>query len=171
MSAVEKIWKSVQNYGYKVRKSKLDGLVSWKKIKSILENYNMPIIWYKNALDRYQEMTKTKFQLKDEEKDSSWTENKQKQWELEHFFIQHSRIPHNNPDKPNSDFIRLMQIAYNAGQFKAEREQNSYPQEFLDYYDSNNMGTSVYYLNPGDIEDLDKNLCAQHPAVVAINDL
>ena len=64
-----------------------------------------------------------------------------------------------------------MQIAYNAGQFKAEKEQNSYPQEILDYYNSNNMSSSVSYLNPGDIEDINNKLCSQHPAVVAINDL
>ena len=53
--------------------------------------------------------------------------------ESEHFFIQHFRIP------AMENYVlsekKYAQIAYNAGQFLADRENGKYSQEIMDYYD------------------------------------
>lgn len=58
--------------------------------------------------------------------------------EINHFFIQHFRIP--KLMNYEVSVLKLLQIAYNAGQFKAEREnKKSYSKKILNFYDKYNL--------------------------------
>jgi hypothetical protein len=170
MSIVENLWNSTMDYGYNVRSKRIDGLKAWNKIKSILEKYNTIIEWSKESIARYDDLTQKVFKIIDEENSEEWDNEKKKKWELEHFFLQHARIIHNNQEPPNSNLTRLMQIAYNAGQFNAERDNKSYPDEILNYYDKNNLSSYISYTNPGNIVSIDRILASQHPAVTQIKE-
>ena len=64
--------------------------------------------------------------------------------ETDHFFIQHFRIPRlNNP----LTVVKILQIAYNAGQFQAEREKGTYPIAVTEFYDKYKFGELATYVD------------------------
>ena len=76
-------------------------------------------------------------------------------WEINHFVIQHGRIVKNN--EPN--LIRLMQIAYNAGQKLASVDQ--YPNEMLPkidaLYNQYEMNNIMSYIKDHDEKEIEQN--------------
>ena len=64
--------------------------------------------------------------------------------ESQHFLAQHFRLP------ILCDFtlpiVKLAQIAYNAGQFKAERDNGVYNKEVLDFYDRHQLDSISTYV-------------------------
>ncbi len=158
---VEQLWDKVFEYGLFVRKNKIDGLSAWNKIKTILQKYNKNCEWLPEAIKRYDEM-KSKFNIVDNEKESSWSDEEKKEWEETHFFFQHSRIPHGTP---NANLLKLMQIAYNAGQFTAEKNKKSYSKNKLDYYEEHHLNSYLSYVTPDSIQKMCSELSLEHPAL------
>lgn len=166
---VEKLWQKIYEYGLFVRKNDMDGLDAWNKIKVILQKYNKDCEWLPEATNRYSEM-KAKFNIVDEDNDSSWSADKKQLWEETHFFFQHSRIPYNSRTS-GANLLRLMQIAYNAGQYEAEKEKNSYDKEKINYYVNNHLESYISYVTPHSVRKMCIELSSEHPALREIADV
>jgi hypothetical protein len=75
-------------------------------------------------------------------------------WELHHFFIQHGKIikPVDATKKMTPvSFLKIMQIAYNAGQLNAEmfiKKNPIYEIEWKAYYASNMLDQITSYVDP-----------------------
>ena len=83
--------------------------------------------WKIDTIKRYHELSKGADMKIPEKKDVP--QEHHEQWEVEHFFLQHFRIPHLN----KASLVKLMQIAYNAGQLEAERNSKHYPHDAKKY--------------------------------------
>ncbi len=134
-------WNLAYNTGITVRTSKGDGLALWKPLKSFfnncyLQNYNkIPVKDNIKKLAEDIDFTYTKNDMDDAIVKIDGKEYKNKV-ELYHFFVQHFRIP--LFEKEKLSMTKLMQIAYNAGQFKSARDQGDYKEDekMLDFYES-----------------------------------
>lgn len=139
------LWSETLAEGYRVRSSKLNGLEAWQPLKVAYANLYVkdsdPIPMATNCktfgMGRYvisldeKDHTDAKFKIGEHT-----LTNKN---EPHHFYIQHFRIPFLENYKLS--VVKLLQIAYNAGQFKAELEHNpkSYDQVFIDFYRQNKL--------------------------------
>jgi hypothetical protein len=83
---VEKLWDKIFDYGLFVRTNKIDGLTAWNTIKSILQKYNKNCEWLPEAIKRYEEM-KSKFNIVDNEKESSWSDEEKKEAKVTNEFL------------------------------------------------------------------------------------
>jgi hypothetical protein len=168
---IEKIWNLIMDYGKLVRTNGLDGFDSWNNIKTILEKYNQPGEWLPEAINRYDEMM-AKFDIIDIKKDK-YIENindeqkkeKSLEWEVTHFFFQHSRIL-----KPNEEanLLKLMQIAYNAGQLKAVWNNKYNTDDRKKYYEKYHLNTYTSYMTYHIIEKMNKQLYSDPPIIINI---
>jgi hypothetical protein len=134
------LWARTMQKGYEVRKNKLDGQKEWELLSSEYE---------KLYLDEYPkgipvENSFIKFATSKHIKyiDPEEGENK-----ANHFYIQHFRIP--SVENFNLSITRLLQIAYNAGQFKAELElcPESYEPEFVEFYRLHKLNEITTYID------------------------
>ena len=143
--SLQDLWNSIVKKGYYIRFAGKDGLKSWQPIKTELSEFDISFSFNKNIFNLANEMyfvhpddndhQNAKFIFNNIKLDNTI--------ELHHFFIQHFRIPKMiNAEKIS--LLKLMQIAYNAGQFLASR--NCYPIEVLNFYDDNNMGKLETYI-------------------------
>ena len=144
---ISELWKIMINYGYETRIKGKDGLERWNYVKKLFPD--IKINWIDSSRKIYDDLTK--LGVIEEESGLSHEE-----WERHHYLLQHGRIIHNNP---NGSFARLMQIAYNIGQFRAEQEKKNYPIKQLVYYRTNKLDHITTYINnkyklPEDMVDI-----------------
>jgi hypothetical protein len=139
-STLGELWDQMVKHGYDVKSKDKDGLAEWQPYKKLYGTYfldNIDGIDIDNHI-RYLCGKYYKPGGKDDEEsvfeyDDLKLENVV---DINHFFVQHCRIPKLMDYKVS--VLKLLQIAYNAGQFKAEREnKDSYDQKILDFYDDN----------------------------------
>jgi hypothetical protein len=83
------------------------------------------------------------FDIEDNDKDELPPEQ-HKYWEVTHFFFQHGRIPFKN--KESLTLVRLMQLAYNAGQLNAEKTNKYNTKERQKYYKSKKLNSYKTYI-------------------------
>lgn len=172
---IDQLWEITMKYGFNVRNNNLNGLEYWNKLKNILVQYNIELEWIPEAISRYNymidEFNIKDIEMNDELKDimSKDIDTKKLLWEQTHFFLQHSRIPKNNEKSCN--LIRLMQIAYNAGQFYAERKKNAYSQKITNWYDLSHLRTYISYVTPKSIQIANDKLVETHQLFLSINSL
>ena len=80
--------------------------------------------------------------------------------ELMHFYLQHTRIPKNNQDKP--DIFRLYQIAYNTGQLNAEitnvENNDIYTEDMKRFYIEYRLDNISTYINGTEMTGIDELL-------------
>lgn len=144
-------WNQIKQAGKDVRNdiiindlASITGKYKWNELeeellKSILENH---FFSYSNELLNRQESFK--FHLNNNEIFA--VENNilgVKNAGKEHFFIQLFRIPHLNPN--NLPFIKLMQIAFNIGQFMACFKD--YPEIIQNYFVINHLDNISSYID------------------------
>jgi hypothetical protein len=165
MNLVELLWNSIIEYGFNVRKSGIDGLAAWNKLKDVIKEYKINCEWLQIAIDRYTHMTES-FGIKDNNKEDL-PKDKHAEWEVTHFFFQHTRIPHHN-DK-DCNFVRFMQIAYNAGQLKAEDKSKYYKKEWREFYEHENLSSHISYLSQEHIEKINSELGKKHQLKIFID--
>lgn len=150
------LWADTLLQGYNTRKNGLDGLKSWQPLKQKYEK--MYVIGYENGIPvnaYFSFMVKDKYIIgsdKLDHKDSIFKIDKNylaNGIEPHHFYIQHFRIP--NLESNKLSVLKLLQIAYNAGQFKAELEKNNsvYATEFVDFYKNNKLDQIDTYIDAG----------------------
>jgi len=153
---IYELWEISINYGYNTRINKKDGFENWNLFKKILPDCKLE--WKDTTNTIYTDLIALDVNADDDEKKSGFSHA---EWERHHYLIQHGRIIHNNP---SGSLIRLLQIAYNAGQFKAELEKRIYPAKQLQYYISHELNRVTTYISnitcvPDDlIEKLKVNL-------------
>lgn len=140
-STLGELWDQMVNHGYYVRIHDKNGLEEWQPYKKLYSNY------YLEGLDGIDIDNHVKYLCgefykphgkEDEESIFEYGDLKLKNTiDYNHFFVQHCRIPKLMDYKVS--VLKFLQIAYNAGQFSAERKLNkdSYDQKILDFYDQN----------------------------------
>lgn len=148
------LFDTVIEYGYQVRKNDLNGLDEWKKIKPEFSADNkcewsiVRLIGDRKVyeLGDIYDYVHDKLGMKGGDEDQNDENVDQNDWEKFHFFLQLIRIPRNN-DK-NCSLLRLMQIAYNLGQLKADYKDSVYTDEVKEFYDLNKLEKLDSYVNP-----------------------
>jgi len=152
MEKLEGLWKLVIEYGTYVRINKLNGLDYWNMLKQILESNKTSFTWLPDAVSRFGEMEK--MGLVEDEKQVP-----QDVWEAHHFYLQHARIPFRN--KNDATFVRLFQVAYNAGQLNAEmniKKNSIYTEEWKKYYYINNLNSPQEYASERDLNIINSGI-------------
>jgi len=157
---IEEIFNTIIDYGCTVRKFVLltkpkenIGLNAWRMVKESFADFKFKtksgeilskIKVNKNLIEKINKLIKDneyKYDVDDKEQDKVKLEiNSVKldnQVEIDHFFIQHYRL------LVTSNFelapLKLMQVAYNIGQLKAQNKFNKYDDKLMEYYKSNNL--------------------------------
>jgi len=142
------LWKSLVDDGYKVRKDRLDGRKMWQsyrehysKMYQNEENLNTNIkIFNLSQEGSYSSYDKDHEVVSIKIGDDLLLNDK----ETDHFIVQHFRIPimfgHKIP------LLKLLQIAYNVGQAKAEFERGTYSEGVVKYYKDNKLGELSTYI-------------------------
>lgn len=158
---INELWNSIIDYGYNIRKITIltnnyfnIGQKAWQLLKDNFTNYEFEIDNIKkDKLDCINILQKEYIREYDDEDhervkiniDNIILDNK---IENEHFFIQHYRIPITSNNKLSVQ--KLMQIAYNVGQFRATRENNIYDEKIVKYYDDNELDKLKTYITNQD---------------------
>jgi hypothetical protein len=136
-------WKKVIDEGYQVRSNKLDGQASWQPLKN---KYAAMDLSYNIKRDEIMELLKSYDGDQDDLRkitiDPDLTLDNS--IEVEHFFLQHFRIPYLAKGN-HLPLVKMMQIAYNVGQFKASGE--SYPKDLIEFYNDHKMDDINFYLS------------------------
>jgi hypothetical protein len=139
MELLKLLWNEMIQYGYNVRSKGKDGLVAWTNIKVLIPG--LKITWTEHSKTIYESLLGLGVRTTDETYEASGITKEE--WDRDHFLIQHGRIIKNNLD---GTLVRLMQIAYNAGQFRAEKEKNGYNPIKIKYYDDNKLDQLETYI-------------------------
>ncbi len=147
MATLNVLWRNVRGYGNMVRSEELDGLEYWEILKKVLEPYSMKIQWSATCLTFYNALITIGVIEEHDEKTM-----RQSEWERHHFLLQHGRIPFKNAS--NANLIKLLQIAYNDGQFKAEFDRGEYSEEHVVYYQDHWLGDLTTYIDDNCIKQI-----------------
>jgi hypothetical protein len=140
-----------------VRSKNVDGLEYWNYIKEYLKQNDIKKSWLPEAIERFEHMTSSEgLNLHEDDTDEYFNGNRSI-WELHHFYLQHARIPFRNQD--DASFVRIFQIAYNAGQLSAEfyKEENNlvYDENKKKYYIDNKLDDISSYISMTHILELE----------------
>ena len=140
---VEKLFSLVKEYGYYTRKNDLDGLAQWNRLKNILLKSKIEGEWDQKVKQYFVEMrSDLKIQECENEIPIKNDLERKKMWEKHHFYLQHARIPTLNFKEPK--LVRLLQIAYNAGQLQALWNDPFYTQLYKTYYENNKLDRNYH---------------------------
>lgn len=147
-AALQAEWTLVFNIGYNVRLNGEDDLVAWQYLKKHYEHYAevipvnqtmkeiIAIYYFAHASDHVS--SKISFEhvanINPEILATTILEN---DVEIYHFIVQHFRLP----AMANFELSvqELLQIAYNAGQYRACRELGVYSEEINEFYDKHDL--------------------------------
>jgi hypothetical protein len=132
------LWESIIKYGYRTRISNLNGLKRWNQVKEIFPDYK--IEWKNNTDKIYNDLINLGVVSTETSENSGLSHT---EWERHHYLLQHGRIIAKNPE---GSLLRLLQIGYNIGQFKAENERKPYNDKLLKYYNHNNLDNISTYI-------------------------
>lgn len=147
------LWDEIQNYGYNVRKNNLDGLKDWQEPKAKYSKFYIAgredgIIMNNNF---HNIENKIQYIIGQDTKDHQDVIVKIDNIELDnridkyHFFIQHFRIP--KLENYKLSVLKLLQIAYNSGQFKADAEANKHDKKVIDFYYDNDLDKITTFID------------------------
>lgn len=128
------LWNDIILVGYIVRKNRIDGLKMWQPIKEKLNKFDD--ISDVNFSDKIYQIAKTMNYMPNDENHErasvSFPVELVNTDENSHFIIQHVRIPSLFREKREKIITKLIQVAYNIGQAKAEMK--NYPAKLVDFY-------------------------------------
>ena len=138
--------------GYDTRQKRANGLVGWQTYKAqfektVIAGFETGIPVKQAILDLFRQVYQADIDDKDHAKAKMIIGSVEMTNTIEsnHFFIQHARIPLMAGNKIS--VLKLLQIAYNAGQFAAEREsENVYDATILEFYDSSKLAQLATYV-------------------------
>ena len=102
---------------------------------------NVKILWKESAKQIYNDLIKLGVNNSEGWEDSGLSHP---DWERQHYLLQHGRIIYKNPD---GSVVRLLQIAYNIGQFKVEVRRKPYTEEQMKYYRDNKLDDIWSYID------------------------
>lgn len=149
---INSLFNLVIKYGIMTRKNEYDGLTNWNIIKKYLisdAKYEWSILIdikgkNTNNLKEIYNYVHDKLGMRGDENDE-----KNDKWEPYHFFLQLIRIPLNN----ECSLQRIMQIAYNIGQYYAESDNEIYTEKIKNYFNKNKLGELHSYSKNIEIND------------------
>jgi hypothetical protein len=163
---VNELWNHVMRVGYTVRKNNCNGLYMWQPLKELYSKYE--IEGYPKGVKVNDRISKLSREVRYTSKDkahenvtiminSTQLENSA---EAEHFIIQHFRIPITQEYK--LQLVKVLQIAYNVGQAKAEFERGSaYNSEIESFYKKNRLGELSTFV----LEEIGKGTIVQREPI------
>ena len=138
---LEELWISMIKFGERTRAGNMNGLERWNLVKEFIPN--IKIIWKESSKKIYNDLVRLGVNNSE-----GWDESglSHTEWERQHFLLQHGRIINKNPE---GSIVRLLQIAYNIGQFKVEAsgERNPYTEEQMNYYKENKLDELWTYID------------------------
>jgi len=137
---IHNLWDSIIKYGYRTRSNNMNGLERWNLVKEIIPNMN--IEWTDKSRKIYDDLKNLNVDSSESSEELTFKLS-HSEWEKQHFLIQHGRIIYKNK---NGTIVRLMQIAYNIGQFKAENEREKYSDNIIKYYNDNKLDDINTYI-------------------------
>ena len=145
-------WNLAYNTGIAVKKSRGNGLDLWQPLKSFFNNcylQDYDKISVNNNIKTLSEKINFTYTVDDMDDAIVKIDGKEykNKFEVHHFFVQHFRIP--LLEKEKLSMTKLMQIAYNAGQFKSARDQGDYEddEKMLDFYDKNDLSNITTFID------------------------
>jgi hypothetical protein len=169
---IEEIFNLIVDYGCTIRKFVLltepkdnIGLNAWRMVKESFSDFRfktksgeilLKVKVNKKLVDKINKLIEdNEYKYDVDDKDQEKVKLKinsielDNQVEPEHFFIQHFRI------LVTSNFelspMKLMQVAYNIGQLKAQNKINKYDEKLMEYYKSNNLNDVKTFIDINDI--------------------
>jgi hypothetical protein len=155
---LSQLWHETYNFGVHVRKNNKDGFVEWGPLKTKYSKYyiannddGIPLL---DSFKEFEEKLVYNLEINDldhlnvvMEINSKIMNNKD-----HHFFIQHFRIPKMFNYKLT--VVKLLQIAYNAGQLKADMDDNRYDGDIISFYTQNSLYDIKTYVAENFIEEV-----------------
>ncbi len=147
MPTLQELWTDTFCIGYNVRKNRDDGLQSWQPLKEKYSRYQLD----DDKLISIKDLPAVTYIVDSEDHDNNnvtMTINGttlQNTNEVHHFFIQHFRIPRMGNNKLS--ILKVLQIAYNAGQFACERGKRTYKDDLIAFYVTNKLGDITAYVD------------------------
>lgn len=154
---MEKLWMKFVDFGYNIRRQKLDGLQSWQPYKKeyseyIFSNHKEGILMKKKFINFLKSLS---YHFTDSREHNDVViifgidimDNK---IETDHFIIQHFRIP--KLENYKLSVVKFCQLAYNIGQTKAVFEfENVYDDSVKKFYYQNQLDSiETYFENIDD---------------------
>lgn len=148
---IELLWVQTYNKGYDVRKNKKNGLDEWQPLKNKYALYNFAT--YKNGIPLKKSFRilceKIKYSHNENDIDHNYVTVNINDIILDnidrnHFFVQHFRIP--IMGKFILPVVKILQIAYNAGQFKSDVENKQHDQTVVNFYNKYELGNINTYI-------------------------
>jgi len=143
---IQDLWYKIMNEGYEIRKLKCDGYVNWQPIKkrySLIQTEYDVHKSFKKLMENIifkigekQDLDDLKIIVDEFELDN--------EIEKDHFFVQLFRIP--KLENYKLKVVKVLQIAYNIGQFKAELEKKSYDNKIINFFVKNNLDKFETYI-------------------------
>jgi hypothetical protein len=146
---LENIWNECRATGERVRRTREQGQAAWQPLKErysapefkgIVIQLNPTFVTLVSSLQytsQANEMADAVFQINGVAVDNTV--------ETQHFLAQHFRLP--LLCQFQLPVVKLAQLAYNVGQFKAAREhENAYDQRLTAFYDANQLGELAQYI-------------------------
>lgn len=144
MEKIEALWDLVIKYGTYVGSNNLNSRDYWVKLKQILKSNKTRFMWSQDTTNKFGEMKKMGIVKSHEIYGGIW--------ELHHFYLQHTKIPFEN--KSDGTFVKLFQIAYDAGQLNVEmniKKNPIYTDKWKKYYNDNNLNLPQEYVSNRDL--------------------
>lgn len=145
------LWEEIILFGYKIRKDNKNGKAGWDAIKVLIPD--MSVSWLEDSKSFYDKLAALKVNTAETFEEAGMS---REEWERHHFLIQHGRIINKNPE---GSLVRLLQIAYNIGQFKRESENKMYSAEQMRFYIENELNKVTSYIKV--IDKLDDDIVAK----------
>lgn len=149
---IDKCWDLTKETGYIVRSIKLNGKTAWGPFKEMLEQIKKLLMLTQNMRQLLSKHYKVE---KDDIEHNNciltigtisikhFDKKNDKIWKSHHFLIQHFRIIAMCADNTIT-INKLLQLAYNAGQFNADRKK--YDEKIVTFYDANKLGDIETYI-------------------------
>lgn len=146
------LWEYMINVGYDVYHNKRNGYDEWQIWKSILSNMKLPNYDNLDINQNIIKIIKDHLIIKNDKNEyvdcCFYTKqfnicNNEK--EIYHFFIQMFRI--SLMSNYRLSLLKLLQIAYNIGQYNAARIKKEYIDDINNFFDEHNLGNLETFIN------------------------
>jgi len=152
MEKIQQLFDLAIQYGYESYRNDLDGQESWNKLKDKM-NSSKICEWQIsrnfsdgrdiNYIEQIYSKIHDELQMHGEEDDMNKYSITKKVWERFHFVLQTIRIPKNSP----CSLQKIIQIAFNIGQYMVANENMNYSPEVNEFITSNNLDKVESYID------------------------
>lgn len=152
MEKIQQLFYLAIQYGYQSYAKSLNGQESWNKLKDKLDSTkicewqisrNFSNGFVSSNIEQIYSKIHDDLEMHGEEGDMDKYSITKVQWERFHFVLQTIRIPKNS----HCSLQKIIQIAFNIGQYRAANENMNYRPEVIEFITSNNLDKVESYIN------------------------